>query len=184
MAMNVKILGFTGSLRKKSYNLAALYAATGLLPEGANLEIFDLAPIPFYNEDIEDEGIPQAVVDFKNRISEADAILIATPEYNYSIPPVLKNALDWVSRGTNPPLSGKPLAIMSASPGMFGGVRVQYHLRQVCIRLDLQALNYPEVFISNANTKFDKNGILNDDYTKKSIGKLLQALVDKTQKDK
>jgi len=181
MTSKIKIIGITGSLRAKSYNMAALRAASELLPEGATMEIVDLTPIPFFNEDIEAEGVPQVVVDFKEKLSAADAILIATPEYNYSIPPVLKNALDWASRGTELPLRGKPLAIMSASPGMLGGARVQYHLRQVCVRLDLQTLNNPEVFIAGANTKFDQDGNLIDAHTRISITKLLQALVNKTQ---
>ena len=146
MTTKIKIIGFTGSLRVKSYNLAVLRAAAELLPNGSTMEIVDLASIPFFNEDVEAEGLPQVVVDFKEKLATANAILIATPEYNYSIPPVLKNALDWASRGTNLPLSGKPLAIMSASPGMLGGARVQYHLRQVCVQLDLQVLNSPGGF--------------------------------------
>jgi len=181
MTSKIKIIGITGSLRAKSYNMAALRAATELLPDGSTIEIVDLSPIPFFNEDIEVEGVPQVVMDFKEKLAAADAILIATPEYNYSIPPVLKNALDWASRGTDLPLSGKPLAIMSASPGMLGGARVQYHLRQVCVRLDLQTLNNPEVFIAGANTKFDQDGNLIDAHTRISITKLLQALVNKTQ---
>jgi len=181
MTTKIKIIGFTGSLRVKSYNLAALRAATELLPEGSTLEIVDLSPIPFFNEDIEAEGVPQVIVDFKEKLATADAILISTPEYNFSIPPVLKNALDWASRGTDLPLSGKPLAIMSASPGMLGGARVQYHLRQVCVKLDLQTLNNPEVFITHANKKFDQEGKLIDDFTKVSMTKLLQALINKTQ---
>ena len=179
--MTMKIIGITGSLRVKSYNMAALRAAAEILPEGANLEIVDLSPIPFFNEDVEAEGVPQVIVDFKEKLAAADAILISTPEYNYSIPPVLKNALDWASRGTELPLRGKPLAIMSASPGMLGGARVQYHLRQVCVKLDLQTLNTPEVFITNANKKFDQDGNLIDDFTRKSIAKLMQALVNKTE---
>ena len=182
MTTKIKIIGFTGSLRVKSYNLAALRAATELLPEGSTLEIVDLSPIPFFNEDIEAEGVPQVIVDFKEKLATADAILISTPEYNFSIPPVLKNALDWASRGTDLPLSGKPLAIMSASPGMLGGARVQYHLRQVCVKLNLQTLNNPEVFITHANKKFDQEGKLMDDFTKASMTKLLQALIDKIQK--
>jgi len=177
----IKIVAFTGSLRVKSYNMAALRAAAEMLPEGVSMEIVDLSPIPFFNEDVEAEGVPQVIVDFKERLAEADAILISTPEYNYSIPPVLKNALDWASRGTKLPLSGKPLAIMSASPGIFGGARVQYHLRQVCVKLDLQTLNNPEVFITNANKKFDLDGNLIDDYTKRSIEKLLQTLINKVE---
>ncbi|TGE32048.1 NAD(P)H-dependent oxidoreductase [Desulfosporosinus sp. Sb-LF] len=181
MDTKINILAFTGSLRRNSYNKASLRAARDLVPEGASLDIVDLALIPFFNEDLEAEGIPQVVVDFKRKIALADALLIATPEYNYSIPPVLKNALDWASRGTDLPLYGKPLAIMSASPSMFGGVRAQYHLRQVCVVLNLLLLNKPEVFIMNANTKFDQDGTLMDDYTRNVISKLLQALVDKAR---
>ncbi|QHI73615.1 NADPH-dependent FMN reductase [Aminipila terrae] len=173
----IKIVGFTGSLRRNSYNKAALRAAQMLLPENAVLDILDLAEIPFLNEDLEAQGLPASVADFKKTLSEADAILISTPEYNFSIPPVLKNALDWASRGEPLPLYGKPLAIMSASPSMLGGARVQYHLRQVCVSLNLIPLNKPEVFIANANTKFDEAGNLTDERTRKSIEALLKALV-------
>jgi chromate reductase len=179
MGKDIKIVGFTGSLRRKSFNRAALQAAQELLPAGASLEILDLAAIPFFNEDLEAEGVPEVVASFKQKIAKADALLIATPEYNYSIPPVLKNALDWASRGTGSPLSGKPTAIMSASPGMFGGARAQYHLRQVCVILNLEPLNRPEVFIMGAHTKFDQDGKLTDDYTRQAITKLLEALVQK-----
>jgi chromate reductase len=178
--MTIKIVGFTGSLRRGSFNKASLRVAQELLPEGTNLEILDLAAIPFFNEDVEKEGVPQVVQDFKAKVAAADAILIATPEYNYSIPPVLKNALDWGSRGGDNSWSGKPLAIMSASPGMFGGARAQYHLRQVCVILNLLPLNKPEVFIMSAHTKFDPEGKLTDDYTRKAITNLLQALADRT----
>lgn len=181
MDRKINIIGFSGSLRKNSYNKAALKAAKELLPEGVSLEIEDLSPIPFFNEDVEAEGIPQVVVEFKKKIAEADAILIATPEYNYSIPPVLKNALDWASRGKDAPVNGKPLAIMSASPSMFGGARVQYHLRQVCVGLNLMVINKPEVFIMYANKKFDEEGKLIDDYTRNAIAKLLLALVEKVK---
>ena len=127
---------------------------------------------------MEAQGIPQSVVAFKNKLNSADAVLISTPEYNYSIPPVLKNALDWASRGPALPLYGKPLAIMSASLGMFGGARAQYHLRQVCVVLNLLPLNTPEVFIINASTKFDEDGKLIDEYYRASISKLMQSLAD------
>lgn len=179
MSNEIKILGFSGSLRKKSFNSAALRAARELMPPGAILEIADLSMIPFFNEDLEAEGVPQAVLDFNKKVADADALLIATPEYNYSIPPVLKNALDWASRGADKPLDGKPTAIMSASPGMFGGARAQYHLRQVCVVLNLQPLNKPEVFIMSADKKFDADGNLTDEYTRNAITRLLQALIDK-----
>lgn len=175
----IRIVGFTGSLRTNSYNKAALRTAQLLLPENAVLDIIDLSEIPFFNEDIEAKGLPDPVTEFINRLTKADAILISTPEYNFSIPPVLKNALDWASRGDITPLYGKPLAIMSASPSMFGGARVQYHLRQVCVALNLLALNKPEVFIANAGTKFDETGHLTDERAKKAIEALLKALVQK-----
>ena len=184
MNRKINIIGFTGSLRRNSYNRAALNAAKELLPEGVSLEIEDLSHIPFFNEDLEAEGIPQVVVDLKKKIAMADAILISTPEYNYSIPPVLKNALDWASRGKDTPVNGKPLAIMSASPSMLGGARVQYHLRQVCVGLNLLAINKLEVFITNANKKFDEEGKLIDEYTRNAISKLLQALVEKVNDSK
>jgi len=158
--------------------MAALRAAGKLLPEDAALEIADLSEIPFFNEDMEAEGTPQAVTLFKEKIAQADALLIATPEYNFSIPPVLKNALDWASRGDDTPVKGKPLAILSASPGMLGGARVQYHLRQVCTSLDMKTLNKPEVFITRANTKIDENGDLTDERTLSAIARLLAALVE------
>lgn len=182
MTDNIKIVAFTGSLRRGSFNKSALRAAQKLAPQGASVEIVDLAPLPFLNEDVEAEGVPAAVEEFKAKIAAADALLICTPEYNYSIPPVLKNALDWASRGTDSPLNGKPLAIMSASPAMLGGARAQYHLRQVCVVLNMMVLNQPEVFIASAHTKFDQEGNLTDEYTQKAIPKLLQALIDWTVK--
>lgn len=177
----IRIAGFTGSLRRNSYNKAALIAAQRLLPENAVLDIIDLADLPFFNEDVEAQGLPTAVADFMKKLSEADAILISTPEYNFSIPPVLKNALDWASRGDVLPMYGKPLAIMSASTGMLGGARVQYHLRQVCVSLNLIPVNKPEVFIAKANTKFDEDGNLIDERTQKAIKGLLKALVEKVK---
>jgi len=184
MSKTISIVAFTGSLRRDSYNKAALGAAKELLPENASLEILDISQIPFFNEDIEFVGTPQVVLDFKEKLAAADAILISTPEYNYSIPPALKNALDWASRGTDLPLNGKPLAIMSASPSMFGGARVQYHLRQVCVGLNLLPINKPEVFIAKADKKFDLDGKLINENSRNSISKLLQALVDKTRQMK
>jgi chromate reductase len=178
---DVKVLGFAGSLRKDSYNKAALRAAQELLPPGMTLETCDLAPIPLFNEDVERDEFPAAVVEFKERIAAADALLIATPEYNYSIPGVLKNALDWASR---PPgqssLSGKPLAIMGASSGYFGTARAQYHLRQICVVLNMHPVNSPEIFISGAASKFDETGKLTDGMFRDGISKLLKALQEWT----
>ncbi|WP_283610220.1 NADPH-dependent FMN reductase [Faecalispora anaeroviscerum] len=180
----IKLVGFTGSLRKGSYNRGALRAAKELLPEGAELEILDLSAIPFFNQDLEGGELPASVTEFKKKIAEADALLIATPEYNYSIPPVLKNALDWASRDPSRPLSGKPAAIFSVSSSALGGARVQYHLRQVGVALNLKLVNQPEVFISFARDKFDTDGNLKDEDTKKHLSALVNALVDLAKAEK
>ncbi len=174
----LKILGFAGSLRVGSYNKALLRAATNLLPENATLEIFDLDGIPAFNQDLEKE-MPRKVIEFKSKIRDANAILIATPEYNYSVPGVLKNAIDFASRpyGDNP-FDGKPVAIMSASIGMLGGARAQYHLRQMFVFLNMYPINGPEVIVTFAQDKFDENSRLLDDNTRKFLGQLLQNLAN------
>lgn len=177
----VNILGFAGSLREKSYNRAALRAAQQLLPEDARLEIFDLSPIPPFNEE-QEKNPPAAVSDFKRRIRAADAILIATPEYNYSIPGVLKNAIDWASRPYGDSAwSGKPAAILGASVGKLGTARAQYHLRQIFVFLDMHPLNQPEVMIGPAGDAFDAAGELKDEKTRELMRKQLKALVAWTQ---
>jgi chromate reductase, NAD(P)H dehydrogenase (quinone) len=179
----LKILGFAGSLRTGSYNKSLLRAAGELLlPNVAILKIFDLADIPPYNQDIEMD-MPQKVKEFKSNIREGDAILIATPEYNYSVPGVLKNAIDWASRpyGDNS-FDGKPVAIMSASPGMLGGVRAQYHLRQSFVYLNMYPVNGPDVVVNFAQQKFDVNGNLVDQDARKFLGQLLQNLVNWTKR--
>lgn len=177
----VQILGIAGSLRKASYNRSALRAAKTLLPEGATLDIFELDGIPGFNED-DEKSPPAQIVDLKKRIRAADAVLIVTPEYNYSVPGVLKNAIDWASRPYGDSAwAGKPVAIMSASVGAAGGARAQYHLRQSFVFLDMRAVNQPEVMIGSAAAKFDKSGELTDDATKKQIQKLLVALVALTR---
>jgi len=176
------VLGFAGSLRTGSYNKALLRAAVGLVPQNMNLEIFDLEGIPTFNQDTE-QNMPAKVKDLKTKIREADAILIATPEYNYSVPGVLKNAIDWASRpyGDNS-FDGKPVAIMSASIGMLGGARAQYHLRQIFVFLNMYPINRPEVIVPFAQDKFDSNGNLLDNDTKKFLGQLLQNLANWTRK--
>jgi chromate reductase len=171
------ILGIAGSLRKTSYNRAALRAAQELVPEGVTLEIVDLEGIPPFNQDDEAHP-PERVGQLKQRIRAADAILIVTPEYNYSIPGVLKNAIDWASRPYGDSAwEGKPVAVMGASVGAMGTARAQYHLRQVFVFLNMYPLNRPEVMISNAAQRFDEKGNLKDEETKSHIQKLLQALV-------
>src|SRR5918911_146525 len=177
----LKILGFAGSLRVGSYNKALLRAAANLLPENETLEIFDLDGIPPFNQDLE-KDMARRVMEFKSKIRNADALLIATPEYNYSVPGVLKNAIDFASRpyGDNP-FDGKPVAIMSASVGMLGGARAQYHLRQIFVFLNMYPINRPEVMVPFAQHKFDANGNLLDNDTKKFLGQLLQNFADWTR---
>jgi chromate reductase, NAD(P)H dehydrogenase (quinone) len=178
----LRIFGFAGSLRVGSYNRALLCAAAELLPDGATLEIFDLNGIPPFNQDLEMD-MPAKVKEFKSKIREADAILIATPEYNYSVPGVLKNAIDFASRpyGDNP-FNDKPIAIMSASVGMLGGARAQYHLRQTFIFLNMYPMNGPEVMVNFAQNKFDSNGKLTDEDTKRYLKGLLENLVNWTKR--
>jgi chromate reductase len=182
MDKKLLILGFAGSLRKGSYNKALLRAAEELLPEETKLEIFDLEGIPPFNQELESR-MPEKVKEFKAKIRAADAILIATPEHNYSVPGVLKNAIDWASRpyGDNS-FEGKPAAIMSASTGMLGGARAQYHLRQIFVFLDMRPVNRPEVFITFAGQKIDEQGKLNDETSRKLIKQLLEALIYLTKR--
>ncbi|HSW96864.1 MAG TPA: NAD(P)H-dependent oxidoreductase [Candidatus Saccharimonadales bacterium] len=182
MDKKIKILGISGSLRKNSYNTAAMRIAVSLVPENAEIEVFEkLGEIPPFNQDFE-QTPPEIVTELKQSIRAADAILFALPEYNYSIPGVLKNAIDWVSRpyGDNA-WEGKPVAMMSASISMLGGARAQYHLRQVFVFLDMHPLNRPEVMIPSAADKFDEQGNLTDTHTKEKIAELLQALVKKVE---
>lgn len=173
----MEILGIVGSLRKNSYNRFALKAAQDLVPDGAVLNLIELQGIPIYDQDNEMDP-PPAVLEFKRRILAADAILFATPEYNYSVPGALKNAIDWASRpyGTSA-WQGKPAAIMGASIGSFGTSRAQYHLRQILVTLNMPVVNQPEVMIGNASPRFDQDGKLLDEPTAQIIQKLLSALV-------
>ena len=178
----ISILGIAGSLRKGSFNKALLRVAAELVPEDARLEIFDLDGIPPFNQDLESQP-PDRVKEFKEKIKTADAILIVTPEYNYSIPGVLKNAIDSASRphGDNV-WNGKPVAVMGASIGMLGTARAQYHLRQSFVFLDMYPLNKPEVMVPFVEQKIDQNGRLTDDKTRGKIRELLVALIAWTKK--
>jgi chromate reductase len=176
MEKPVCILGIVGSLRKGSFNRALMRSAIAMVPAGSVLEICSLDGIPPFNQDLE-ESPPQAVKDMKDRIRAADAILFATPEYNYSVPGVLKNAIDWGSRPFRDNVwNGKPCAIMGASTGMMGTGRAQYHLRQSCVLLNMYPLNRPEVLVSFAEQKF-RDGVLTDEDTRAQVSKQLSALV-------
>ena len=171
------ILGISGSLRRDSFNRATLRAAQELAPEGSKIETFELDGLPGFNQD--DEGHPPAkVVELKQRIRSADAILFVTPEYNYSVPGVLKNAIDWASRPYGDSAwNGKPVAVMGASVGVSGTVRAQYHLRQMFVFLNMYPVNQPEVMIGSAAKRFDQAGKLTDENSRKLIQQLLQELV-------
>jgi chromate reductase len=182
MAKPVRILGISGSLRRDSYNRATLRAATELVPEGVTIDIFELDGLPGFNQD-EEQQPPAKVAELKQRIREADAILFVTPEYNYSVPGVLKNAIDWASRPYGDSAwNGKPAAIMGASIGAIGTARAQYHLRQMMVFLNMFPVNQPEVMIGNASERFDAQGNLTDEATKGFIRQLLQNLVDWTRR--
>jgi len=175
------ILGIAGSLREGSYNRAALRAAQSLVPEGATIESFDIKGLPGFSQDDEATPPPQ-VVELKQRIRNADAILIVTPEYNYSVPGVLKNAIDWASRPYGDSAwTKKPVAIMGASVGTLGTARAQYHLRQMFVFLDMFAVNQPEVMISQAHKHFDDRGNLSDETAQKLIKHLLEELISLTK---
>lgn len=178
MAGNLTVLTICGSLRKKSYNAALVRALPPLTPPNMSLKA---SPpwdgLPFYNADIQDTaGFPPEAEDLATAIRSADGILIVTPEYNWSIPGGLKNAMDWVSRMKEQPFKGKPVAIQSASQGPLGGARMQYHLRMALTYLNAFVFGTPEVFVGMAQNKFDKDTLaLTDEPTKAVIKQQLEA---------
>lgn len=176
MTDNIHVLGISGSLRKHSKNTGLLREAAGLLPPKMSLEIFDLAEIPLFNQDLYADGEPEAVLEFKQRIANADLLLIATPEYNHSIPGVLKNALDWASHPhRRSPLNHKPLAILGAA-GSLGSLNAQKHLRQIAAGMDMQVLEHPPIAVQRAWEKFDSQGRLTDKPTRMQLEEMLAAI--------
>jgi chromate reductase, NAD(P)H dehydrogenase (quinone) len=173
MANDLKVLGICGSLRKASYNMAALRACMELMPAGMSMTIATIGDIPMYNQDVFDAGIPGPAQRLYGEVAAADGVLIATPEYNFSLPPALKNAIDWLSKMQNQPWNNKPIAVFSASQGPLGGARVQYDLRRILVQIWGHVLPRPEVFIGVAQNKFDKDGRLTDEATKKFLTDLL-----------
>lgn len=175
--MAITVVGLSGSLRRASLNTALLRAAAAEAPVGMAVEVVTLHGVPLYDGDLEvAEGVPPAVQALAETIAAADAVLIASPEYNYSLPGVLKNALDWVSRVPNKALAGKPVAITGASPGRWGTARMQYQLRHALLFSDARVLNKPELMVSQAGSLFDDAGVLVDEPTKKHLRALLEAL--------
>jgi chromate reductase, NAD(P)H dehydrogenase (quinone) len=182
LADQIKVLGFAGSLRQGSYNKGALRAALELSPAGMTIETFDLAPIQPYNEDVKQQGFPPPEQAFREKIRAADALLIATPEYNRGTSGVLKNAIDWASRPPDQPFKGKPAAIFGASPGAIGTAVAQYELRRYLGVLNALVMNNPSVMIGQAAQKFDEQGRLTDQPTREFIGQMLVALADWTRR--
>lgn len=172
------IVGIVGSLRKGSFNKSLLTATAALAPAGTEFVILDIAALPLFNQD-DEMTMPAAVKALKEAVKSADAVVFATPEYNYSVPGVLKNAIDWLSRpyGQNS-LDGKPAAIIGTSSGLMGSSRAQYHLRQILgPGLNVQLLNRPEIIVTGAADKFDAKGELTDPKTKEKLSEMLTALV-------
>ncbi len=172
----ISVLGICGSLRQGSYNMAALRTAIALKPANMTVTVADISQIPLYNEDVRQQGFPPPVETLRRQIKEADALLFACPEYNDSMSGVLKNAIDWASRPPDQPFAGKPCAIIGAAAGMAGTARAQYDLRRSCVFLDMHPLNKPEVFIGQAQTKFDTEGNLLDEAAKGFIRDQIVAL--------
>ena len=177
---SLKFLGISGSLRKASCNSGLLRAAQKALPAGTSLDIADLSDIPFYNADIKDK--PVGVLRILDQMAAADAFVFACPEYNYSLAPALNNIIDWASREPNyPQLNDKAVAIMGAGGGM-GTSRSQYHLRQVCVFLNMHPLSKPEVFSNAFAGSFDAEGNLIDPKITELVGAQMQALADWTRR--
>ncbi|ODT76908.1 MAG: NADPH-dependent FMN reductase [Pelagibacterium sp. SCN 64-44] len=174
----MNILGISGSLRHGSYNTALLHAAGALMPDGANLEVFPISGFPEYNDDVRAAGLPVPVAAFREAVRAADGLLFVTPEYNRSIPGMLKNAIDWISRPPEQPFNNKPVAIMGASRGKLGTIMANHHLRQILVYLNAQMVNGAEVLVGEAALKFDAEGKLTDEATARFIAEHLLRLKD------
>jgi len=176
MNKKIKIAGLCGSLRSGSFNKKILNMAAELMPENMKLEIVDFEQIPYYNEDLDTETTtPKSVTEFRQKLTECSGFFIVSPEYNYSIPGGLKNALDWASRGANNPLSNKPVSLMGATLGMWGTSRMQTAFLPIFHLLNMRVVK-PEILINSAHKKFDENGNFNDDFAKNLIKENLENL--------
>lgn len=176
------IAGISGSLRRQSFNSALLRAAGELLPEGVSLDVLRIDDLPFYNEDLREAGVPEAARRFRAAVKAADAVLIVTPEYNYSVPGVLKNAIDWASRPPQQCFDDKPVAVMGASSGVRGTVRAQLHLRQILVSINAHVMPKPELMVGHAGSLVTQEGLLHDEATRKHVGDLLLALKTWTER--
>ena len=179
MSDYIQLVGLSGSLRKGSYNTLLLKAAAQLLPTDVSMEIISIADIPLYNADLDLPAAkqrPEVVEHFRKMLADADGILISSPEYNYSIPGGLKNAIDWASRGEDSPLLRKPVAVIGATTGLWGTTRMQMAFHNVFLFLDMRPVYKPEVLVAQAEKKFDKDGNLIDEIAKKVVKQKLEAL--------
>lgn len=176
MSEPLDIVGLCGSLRRASFNGAALRLAGELMPPTMRLDIVEWRELPTFDGDVLARGLPAPVAALRERIRRADGVVIASPEYNFSVPGGLKNVLDWLSRGEDQPWVSKPVAILSASTGPLGGARMQYDLRKVLLYLNAAVLAKPEVFIAAANGKFDAEGRCTDETTRRFVGDQMAAL--------
>jgi chromate reductase len=170
------LVSICGSLRQGSFNAAVQRSLPELAPAGMTIAALSgIGEMPLYNADLQAQGFPKPVTDMAEAIRKADGVIICSPEYNYSVPGVLKNAIDWISRLPEQPFAGKPVLIQSASPGIIGGARMQYHLRQVMVFVEALVFNKPEVIIGQAQAKFDQNLKLADPTTRDLIKQQLAA---------
>lgn len=179
MSDYIQLVGISGSLRKGSYNSLLLKAAAQLLPTDVSMKIVSIADIPLYNADLDLPAAkqrPEVVEHFRKMLSDADGILVSSPEYNYSIPGGLKNAIDWASRGEDSPLLRKPIAVIGATTGRWGTTRMQMAFHNVFLFLDMKPVYKPEILVAQAEKKFDKEGNLIDEITKKLVRQKLEAL--------
>lgn len=178
---DVRAVGLIGSLRAGSFNRALWRAALAAVPEGLALEEAPIGDIPLYNADLQPPATaawPAPVARLREQVARADAVLFVSPEYNYSIPGVLKNAIDWVSRAPDPPFNDKPAAVMGATGGLWGTTRMQYHLRQVAVFTNLHLMNRPEMFVAQAKEKFGADGVLTDATSIRFLKEFLVAFRD------
>lgn len=185
-ASSLTFVTLLGSLRKASLNAAVAATLPELAPADVTIApLGSVGELPHYDADLQAEGFPAAVVAMGRAIAEADGVIIVTPEYNYSVPGALKNAIDWLSRLPENPFAGKPVAIQTASPGMIGGARAQYHLRQTLVFLNADTLNKPEIMIGQATSRIDAEaGLLKDEDTRRHVAAQLEALAVRARKNR
>jgi len=174
----INVVGLVGSLRRHSLSGALMRAAQELAPDGLTIEVVDLSALPMYNEDLRADGFPPEVAAFRQRLAAADAFVLSSPEYNRSVSAVLKNAIDWGSRSPGQCFDGKPITVMTSSPGGLGGALANYHLRQIFVYLNGQVLNGPEIMVGDAKAKFDADGRLSDEPTREFIAGHLRRFAE------